>query len=141
MLDIPVARILPSLLRSYRIQCKNPVMRQVIICHEELSREDIYQLQDGAAYVPLFSDQCVLVFQDAAGVRYMNVPYEKTRVMNRPDLETRCFEVYPAHPMLLLAKVREILGSGIGGEADIAVLEQALEQDSLRSGAVTTPTP
>ena len=131
MIDIPVARILPSLLRSYRIQCKNPVMRQVIICHEELSREDIYQLQDGAAYVPLFSDQCVLVFQDAAGVRYMNVPYEKTRVMNRPDLETRCFEVYPAHPMLLLAKVREILGSGIGGEADIAVLEQALEQDSL----------
>ena len=82
---------------------------------------------------PMFpvSERNVLVFQDSFGSRYMDVRYVKTRVMNRPDLESRCFEVYPEHPMLLLMKVRKILDGSIGGEEDIAVLEQALDQEEL----------
>ena len=131
MIDIPVARILPALLRSYRVECPVPGMKYVIVCHEELSVEEAYALRDGAAYVPLFSDRSVLAFQDGGGSRYMNVSYKKERVMNRPDLEARCFEVYPEHPMLLLANVREILSGSIGSEEEVGVLEKALEQEGL----------
>lgn len=131
MIDIPVARILPALLRSYRVQCTNPNMRYVIVCYEELDREEAYPLRDGTAYIPLFSDRSVLVFQDGAGGRYMNVKYTKDRVMSRPDLEARCFEVYPEHPMLLLSGVRKILSGSISGEEEISVLERALEQEGL----------
>lgn len=131
MIDIPLARLLPAVLKAYRIECRNPNMKYVVVCHEELDTEDAYQLQDGVAYVPLFSERNVLVFQDSFGGRYMDVRYLKTRVMNRPDLESRCFEVYPEHPMLLLMKVRKILDGSIGGEEDIAVLEQALDQEEL----------
>ena len=131
MIDIPLARLLPAVLKAYRIECRNPNMKYVVVCHEELDTEDAYQLQDGVAYVPLFSERNVLVFQDGCGGRYMDVRYIKTRVMNRPDLESRCFEVYPEHPMLLLMKVKKILDGSIGGEEDIAMLEQALDQEHL----------
>ena len=131
MIDIPLARLLPAVLKAYRIECRNPNMRYVVVCHEELDTEDAYQLQNGVAYVPLFSERNVLVFQDGCGGRYMNVSFVKTRVMNRPDLESRCFEVYPEHPMLLLMNVRRILDGSIGGEEDVAVLEHALEQEHL----------
>ena len=131
MIDIPLARILPVLLKSYRIECRNPRMNYVIVCHEELDAEEAYPLHGGVAYVPLFSERNVLVFQDGYGCRYMDVSYLKTRVMNRPDLESRCFEVYPEHPMLLMMEVRRVLEGSIGGEKDIAVLEQALEQERL----------
>lgn len=131
MIDIPVARILPSILRSYRIECKNPLMKYVIVCPEEMNGEEAYALQNGVAYVPLFSDKYVLVFQDGFGNRYMDVRYLKTRVMNRPDLESRCFVVYPEHPMLLLADVRKIVDGGVRGEEDVASLEKLLEQEVL----------
>ena len=131
MIDIPLARILPVLLKSYRIECRNPRMNYVIVCHEELDAEEAYPLHGGVAYVPLFSERNVLVFQDGYGCRYMDVSCLKTRVMNRPDLESRCFEVYPEHPMLLMMEVRRVLEGSIGGEKDIAVLEQALEQERL----------
>ena len=97
VIDLPMAKVLPSILRSYRVECKNVKMKYVIVCYEELQEEDAFLLDDGVAYVPLFSEHSILLFQDAFGNRYSTVPYEKTPVMDKPDLEARCFELYPDH--------------------------------------------
>ena len=55
IVDEPVAKVLPAILRSYRISCKSRKMKYVIIRYEELEKEDAYLLADGVAYVPLFS--------------------------------------------------------------------------------------
>ena len=110
IIDVPVAKILPSILRSYRISCRNSKMLYVIVRYEETMDEDIYLLREGTAYVPLFLDKSVILFQDGYGNRYTNIRYIKTLVMDKPDLEKRCFEVYPEHPMLCLRACRQIGG-------------------------------
>ena len=67
VIDVPVAKILPSILRSYRISCRNPEMLYVIVRYEETLDEDIFLLRDGVAYVPLFLDKSVILFQDGYG--------------------------------------------------------------------------
>lgn len=132
VIDLPMAKVLPSILRSYRVECKNVKMKYVIVCYEELQEEDACLLDDGVAYVPLFSEHSILLFQDAFGNRYSTVPYEKTPVMDKPDLEARCFELYPDHPMLRLRACDEVLKRGIADEKEAEMLEDAMEDGRLQ---------
>lgn len=128
MIDEQVAKVLPSILRSYRVRLSNPNIRYVVVCYEETEGEDAFPVKDGVAYVPLFSEHPVLLFQDDYGNRYANISHRKLPAMETPgleELEERCYEIYPSHPMLRLQECGEIVEAGISGEADVMTLKRA----------------
>ncbi len=129
MVDLPIAKMLPSILRSYRISVRNPNMRQVVVCYEELTEEGVYPIQQGVAYVPVFSSKSCILFQDAYGNRYTDVGHITTQVLDKPGLERKCFEVYPDHPMLLLGACGEAAENLT--EQGLDIIEQALERLNL----------
>lgn len=131
IIDVPIAMVLPSVLRSYKIECSQSRMKYVIISHEELVDADAFPIQNGVAYVPLFSEHSVILFQDGFGNRYANIPFKKTRVMDRPELEQKCFEVYPGHSMLRLLACRTVVESGAADDYQVMVLEKALGELKL----------
>lgn len=127
IIDAQVARVLPGILRSNRICCQDTSMKYVVVGSALLEGEDAYPLNDGTAYVPLYFDDCVIMFQDVYGNRYMDVPYTKEPVLEERELEERCFEIFPDHPML---KMRACLGIMEKEEIDgdgIRVLQDALD--------------
>jgi len=127
IIDAQVARVLPGILRSNRICCQDTSMNYVVVGSALLEGEDAYPLNDGTAYVPLYFDDCVLMFQDVYGNRYMDIPYTKEPVLEERELEERCFEMLPDHPML---KMRACLGIMEKEEIDgdgIRVLQDALD--------------
>lgn len=131
MVDSSLAGTLPSILRSYRIRCKNPKMKYVVVCYEELTEEAVYPLEDGVAYVPIFSGEVTILFQDAYGNRYTRISHVKTRVLDMPELEKKCFELDPGQPMLLLTACKEAVSHEVTAKEDRKVMEQALSQLSL----------
>lgn len=133
IIDVPVAKVLPAILKSYRVACKNEKMKYVIVRYQETVDEDVFPLKEGVAYVPLFSEKSILLFQDAYGNRYTNIHYLKTPVMDKPELEERCFEVYPEHPMLCLKACRKIGEKGAENGEEAALLKRALEELPLNS--------
>lgn len=128
IIDRQVADVLPAILRSNRIVCGDSAMKYVIVCNELLTGEDAYPLQDGAAYVPLYFDNSVIMFQDMYGNRYMDVPYTKESVLSEPELEERCFEIYPDHPMLKMRACQGIMEKDVIDAGEVAVLERALDE-------------
>lgn len=132
VVDLPMARVLPPILRSYRVECGNKKMKYVIVRYEERIEEDAFFLENGVAYVPLFSEHGILLFQDGFGNRYANIPYEKTPVMDRPELEERCFELYPEHPMLRLRACEKVLEQGISSQEEVRILEKTLNEPGLQ---------
>lgn len=134
MIDEKVARVLPGILRSYRIRLKNRNIRYVIVRYEELEGEDAFPLRDGVAYVPLFSRHTVFLFQDAYGNRYTNISYRKYPAMekaNAGELEAQCYQIYPDHPMLRLRECEDIVAGGVRAETDVKILSQALTRLAL----------
>ncbi len=129
MIDERVARVLPSILKSYRIRVKNPNIRYVVVCYEEIEGEDAFPVTNGTAYVPLFSHRPLILFQDAYGNRYADISYRKLPALERTDisaLEDRCYEVHPNHTMLRLKECGEIAAHGISGGADALALKKAI---------------
>lgn len=126
LVDGQLAKVLPGILNSCRIQCSDETMKYAVIRREELLMEDAYPLKDGCAFVPFYSDRDVLFFQDAYGNRYLNVSYEKTPAMEfSEELLECCFEMYPAHPQLFAAACRRALMKQEITSDDAALLEQA----------------
>lgn len=133
MIDEPVARVLPGILKAFRIRCGDPRMKYVIIRYVELEAEEAYLLEDQAAYVPLFSDQIVILFQDSYGNRYLNVKHIKMPVMDKPDLLKQCYQVYPDHPMLKLEECRRIVSRGVENDRQAELLEETMLHMRLNS--------
>lgn len=128
MIDEKVAKVLPAVLKSYRVRLENPNMKYVVVCYEELKGEDAFPIRDGVAYVPLFLEHTVLLFQDGYGNRYANIPYQKLPAMEKTDireLEERCYDIFPDHPMLRLQECGEIVEGGVRDEADVMTLQRA----------------
>lgn len=137
MIDERVARVLPAILKSYRVRVDNPNIKYVIVCYEELEKEDAFPVRDGAAYVPLFSQRTLLLFQDAYGNRYANIRHHRLPAMDTAaervrELEEQCYEIYPDHPMLRMQKCGEIVERGICGPEDVAVLKRNAADLKLR---------
>lgn len=131
MVDSRIAGVLPGILRACRISVSDPRMQSVHVRYPELCREERYSLQKGMAYVPLFSEDALIFFQDALGNRYASVPYEKKQVMKRPELEEKCREAAPEHPMLRLASARDVCRRGIQTAEELRLLEELREGEEL----------
>lgn len=132
IIDQPIARVLPSILRSSRITCGDPLMKYVVVCHEELVKEDAYLLKGGAAYVPIYSEHEIIMFQDSYGNRYLNVDYTSEAALDEPELLEKCFEMFPDHPMLSLNECWQILDKQQMDEEDVSALEYAMETMELQ---------
>lgn len=132
VIDSQVARVLPGILRSNRIVCEDRAMKYVVVLSEILTGEDAYPLNDGIAYVPVFFDDSVVLFQDVFGNRYMDVTYTMEPVLDEKALEERCFEMYPEHPMLRMRSCQEIMKKDTVSDEEIVVLQRALEELPLK---------
>lgn len=128
IIDRQVAGVLPAILRSNRIVCGDRAMRYVIVSNDFLTGEDAYPLQDGVAYVPLFFDNCVIMFQDMYGNRYMDVEYTKETVLDEPELEKKCFEIYPEHALLKMRACQELMEKEELLKEEAEKLECALDE-------------
>ena len=126
MIDEKIAAILPSILRSFRIVAKNPQMRAVVVCYEELTAQSVYPLQDGMAYIPVYSDKVVLLLQDAYGNRYADQSILRTRALDKPELEEVCRRISPDQSLALLARCSRALTEEQLTEEELEAMVTAL---------------
>lgn len=131
MIDERIARVLPGILKSCRIQCEDARMKYVIVRCEELDQEKAYLLENGCAYVPVFSKNIVLLFQDAYGSRYLDVKHRRIPVMDKPELLEQCSAIYSEHPMLKLGACLQVLEQGVKDAKDAALLEETMARMNL----------
>ena len=131
MIDRKVAAIFPSVLKTFRIECDEPSMRQITVRYPQLEEEETYQLNHGKAYVPVYFEDALLLFTDVYGNRYADVKFEKKPVLTRPELLRRCFDVYPEHPMLKISAAKKIVSEGIRDANDKAILEDVMRSFDL----------
>ncbi len=133
MVDGRMARILPDILQTRRIQVKTPGMSQVVVVYGELEGEKAVPIRGGIAYVPVYTEGCRLLFMDAGGGRFAGAEYTCEPLFpDRQELLERCREIWPEHPMLKLARCNGILQKGAGTEEEAALLRNQWEAEGLR---------
>ncbi len=91
------------LLFTCRIYTDEPRVRQVIVRHDQLMREEIYPVIKGAAYPRIYTDDAVILFQDEKQRRYeATVQYSRERLLEDPALARRVLGMGVEEPGVLL---------------------------------------
>lgn len=69
LVDERIAKILPDVLKTCRIRIGNPAIRQLIVVYGERKEEVTAPVRDGVVYLPLYTEDCRLLFADLYGNR------------------------------------------------------------------------
>lgn len=97
------AAAIARVLFNYRVYCDNPRIRQVIVRCDQLVREDIYPLSKGSAFIRVYSQDSVILFQDEKQRRYeTTVPYRKSPLFVDEDIARAVLNLGVDEPGLLL---------------------------------------
>ncbi len=126
IVDAKVAKALPKLLYANCITCDNPHMKYAIVCYEELKGEVAVALRGGKAYVPIYSENARVLFQDGQGNRYEDAAAAILPLMHKPTLEHICKEMNCDHEMLELSVCREIRRKSEKSEEEVTRLQGLL---------------
>lgn len=126
IVDAKVAKALPKLLYANCITCDNPHMKYAVVCYEELKGEVAVALRGGKAYLPIYSEDARVLFQDGVGNRYEDAAAAVMPLMRKPALEHICKEQNTGHEMLELSVCRQIRRKPEKTEEEVARLQSLL---------------
>lgn len=88
---------------TYELKCDIARMKSVIVIHSQLKNEIRSVIQDGKAYVQLYTGDYRILFEDEEGNRYASeIPYTLTKLMDRPAFREYCRELCPDNAGLVL---------------------------------------
>lgn len=86
-----------------RLYCDDPKIRQVIVRHNQMAREEIYPCVQGVAYPRIYTEDAVILFQDEKQRRYSaTVDYNVTKMMDERELLSKVLEKGVTEPGILL---------------------------------------
>ena len=136
--DKEEAEALCRVMYTEKIVCGDPRIREVVVCHRDLKKEEVFSLSDGMAYVQIYTPKAGIFFQDARGRRFVTgISYSRKRLMETDALTDDCLALDVRHPGFLLhackrdAKKRGITLKNISAFRSVAESE-AFNEDYRR---------
>ena len=100
------------LLRCHKIVIKNKSIKKIIIKYKEINNETIYSVINNIAYVPIFFDSYIILFEDLYGNRYFSQDIVINKLLDKTDLEIYCLENFPNDDILNISKIISFIESG-----------------------------
>ena len=93
------------LLRSYKILLTNASIKKVIIKYSETEKETKYDVFNGIAYVPIFFDSRIMLYEDIYGNRFYSEDVTIVALFERKDLENYIIQNYPPNEIIDMTKI------------------------------------
>ena len=76
------------ILNTWKIECEDDRMCEVIVSHKEIERESIFKIKKGKAFVQVYTDDAIILFRDLNGNIFQNsVDYKMTRLISNKQLD------------------------------------------------------
>ncbi len=91
-----------EVLATKKIICHSKIMKSVIAFHNELNTFQEVFLQDGEAFIRIYSSDAVILFKDAKGNLYANVEYEKCDLLNSKSYIDLCIKGVPISEYMIM---------------------------------------
>lgn len=130
-----VAAAMTDILFTHRIYCEDKKVRNIIVCHGPLEKEEIYSCTDGVAYIQLYTPDARILFQDEMCRRYAaTVEYNLQRLMDFDLYVNQCMGFDVQHIGLMLHVCKENCTNSEITLQNISVFQKIADSDAFSSG-------
>ncbi|MBQ9340870.1 MAG: hypothetical protein IJT81_00660 [Lachnospiraceae bacterium] len=105
-----LSRALSPLLYIHKlIVFDKPYLKRVICIHRQTNKEMSYPIIDGVAYLPIYSKEHLIAFEDAFGNRYIyGIDYDLQILIRSDALTKKCLKVAPEQMPYLIHYIDSI---------------------------------
>ena len=94
MVTPKMAEKLPAIINTYLIECDNKNIRQIIVIHKEIKDVQKVKINNGKAYITVYTDSPAIIFEDIYGNRYCKtINYKMTKLLEMEDYLKMCYEI------------------------------------------------
>ncbi len=98
-----IAEALLGVIFMHKVSVRDKNIRNVIVCHKALAKEQVYPVSEQCAYVNIYSPDAEIMLEDGKLRRYgMTIPFTVKKLMNEQELAQVCQEYGFEHPGLLM---------------------------------------
>jgi hypothetical protein len=132
MVKRDMAEGLLKLLFTARLTCKNPSMTKVYVKHKECDEAAGVRLVDGAAFVQIYTQDAVIIFEDASANRYAgSVEFTIERLFDEKEYITKLMEYIPQNRWLLLYLGERASGYDIAQQEILEIQKKIIKDDGV----------
>lgn len=131
MIDEDLAKLVPAILSSYKIEISNIQIKNIVVLYPEIKKEYIYNVEDNILYLPIFSDKAYILEADAYGNRYAAFDISIKKMLDLKNLLERAYELYSYHPILRLEHTKDLLERYSISDREVEFLEDMLKSKEL----------
>lgn len=97
------AELIAKKMFTHRLYCDDKKIRQVVIRHVQMEKEEVYPLNHGVAYPRIYTKDAVILFQDDKQRRYVNtVAYSIQPLMDEREMIEAVLDYQVNEPGVLL---------------------------------------
>ena len=93
------------LLRNHKVLVNNETIRKIIIRYAETEKETKYDVYNGIAYVPIFFDSYIMLYEDVYGNRFYSEDAHIESLFDRKDLEKYIIENFNQKEIIDMTKI------------------------------------
>lgn len=127
-----IAEAMSQVLFTHRLYCDDKKVRNIIVCHGPLEREEIYPCVNGVAYISLYTPGAKIIFQDEKCRRYVaTVEYNLQELMDREALIAQCTAFDVENKGILLSICGENCRETELGIRNISMFQHVAEHEAF----------
>jgi len=135
MIDKDLSEQFLRLVNCFRIRTDNHSVRSIIITYPQAANEFVYPASNGNAILPIFFGYEIILFQDAYGNRFYDVPYTKEQLFVQNAYRSAAEKLSPSSTSVRIKKTNELmLKKSITGD-DVLHLENEVYEKDLNDDA------
>lgn len=128
--DPETAAIFEELVFVKKLLCENGNIRQVVVRHKELEREEIFPVVDKKAWVKLYGPEALVLLEDKSGRRHFDtISYELKPLIPDTDIAKYCLKFEKKKLGLLLNRYYK--KGAVLKEGTCEICEKLLAKQSL----------
>lgn len=98
-----MADAMAKILFTHRLYCDDKKVRNIVVCHGPLTKEEYYPCVDGVAYISIYTKGAKILFQDDMSRRYVaTVDYNLQQLFDTGSYLPQCVAYDTEHTGLML---------------------------------------
>lgn len=131
MIDERIAQVLPAMLKVREITTTSPRAEWIVVRYPALNQEYRLRMKNGSICIPVYSEDALILFEDANQIRYGSFDYTSEALMENETFLNLCREKHSRDLVLTVLDTLKLLDQDLKWQEEVNRLLMLLEMAEI----------
>lgn len=121
-------RMLPKILNTWEIHINNDRIKEVIVRHKEIKKEEVYPITNGKAYIHIYTEDVIVMFRDMKNDIYISsIDYRLNKLYDNREFNEEALVRNPDNIYMMARECEQLLKYHKHLRSDVTLFKKIME--------------